>query len=94
MPSALPQPLPAPATPGQLEALAADLRAAGLAPLRSSGELDQLAADGRLSISLRAGIPTDWRIKRVEHRLGAQGYTTQVECERFAASPAPITQSE
>ncbi len=46
LPSALPQPLPAPATPVQLEALAADLRAAGLEPLRSSGELDQLAADG------------------------------------------------
>ena len=46
LPSALPQPLPAPATPAQLEALAADLRAAGLEPLRSSGELDQLAADG------------------------------------------------
>jgi hypothetical protein len=46
LPSALPQPLPAPAEAAQLEALAADLRAAGLMPLRSSGELDQLAADG------------------------------------------------
>ena len=46
LPSALPQPLPATATPEQCEALAADLRAAGLQPLRSSGELDQLAADG------------------------------------------------
>lgn len=45
LPSVLPQPLPAPATAQQLEALAADLRSAGLAPLRSSGELDQLAAD-------------------------------------------------
>jgi len=65
---------------------------------RGQGELSfslpgdpRLAAEGRLSISLRPGIPTDWRIKRVEHRLGAQGYTTQVECERFTASPVPVT---
>lgn len=65
---------------------------------RGQGELSfslsgdpRLAAEGRLSITLRPGIPTDWRIKRVEHRLGAQGYTTQVECERFTASPAPVT---
>ena len=51
-------------------------------------------AEGRLSINLRPGIPTDWRIKRVEHRLGAQGYTTQVECERFTAAPVPITATE
>ena len=65
---------------------------------RGQGELSfslpgdpRLAAEGRLSINLRPGIPTDWRIKRVEHRLGAQGYTTQVECERFTASPVPVT---
>lgn len=65
---------------------------------RGQGELSfslpgdpRLAAEGRLSISLRPGIPLEWRIKRVEHRLSAQGYTTQVECERFAASPAPVT---
>jgi phage protein D len=65
---------------------------------RGQGELSfslpsdpRLAAEGRLSIALRPGIPTDWRIKRVEHRLGAQGYTTQVECERFTASPVPVT---
>ena len=45
LPSSLPHPLPAPAQAEQLEALAADLRAAGLMPLRSSGELEQLAAD-------------------------------------------------
>ena len=45
LPSSLPQPLPAPASPEQLEALTADLRAAGVMPLRSSGELEQLAAD-------------------------------------------------
>ena len=68
---------------------------------RGQGELSfslpgdpRLAAEGRLSINLRPGIPTDWRIKRVEHRLGSQGYTTQVECERFTAAPVPITQSE
>jgi len=65
---------------------------------RGQGELSfslpgdpRLAAEGRLSLSLRPGIPTDWRIKRVEHSLGAQGYTTQVECERFTASPVPVT---
>lgn len=65
---------------------------------RGQGELSfslpgepRLASEGRLSIYLRPGIPTDWRIKRVEHRLGAQGYTTQVECERFTASPVPVT---
>ena len=68
---------------------------------RGQGELSfslpgdpRLAAEGRLSISLRPGIPTDWRIKRVEHRLGSQGYTTQVECERFTAAPVPITAIE
>ena len=45
LPDQLPQPLPAPATAAQLEALAADLRAAGLQPLRSSGELESLSAD-------------------------------------------------
>ena len=65
---------------------------------RGQGELSfslpgdpRLAVEGRLSISLRPGIPTEWRIKRVEHRLGAQGYTTQVECERFTASPVPVS---
>ena len=68
---------------------------------RSQGELSfslpgdpRLAAEGRLSLALRPGIPTDWRIKRVEHRLGAQGYTTQVECELFTAAPVPITATE
>ncbi|MFM7653157.1 MAG: FAD-binding oxidoreductase, partial [Vulcanococcus sp.] len=45
LPTGLPAPLPAPATAEQLEALARDLRAAGLTPLRSAGELDGLAAD-------------------------------------------------
>ncbi|WP_250544527.1 FAD-binding oxidoreductase [Synechococcus sp. LA31] len=45
LPTALPQPMPAAASPEQLEQLTADLRAAGLMPLRSRGELDQLAAD-------------------------------------------------
>lgn len=65
---------------------------------RGQGELSfslpgdpRLTAEGRLSLSLRPGIPTDWRIKRVEHRLGSQGYTTQVECERFVIAPEPLT---
>ena len=46
LPQALPGPLPAAADPAQLEALAADLRAAGLEPLRGAGALAGLAADG------------------------------------------------
>ena len=46
LPQALPGPLPAVADPAQLEALAADLRAAGLEPLRGAGALAGLAADG------------------------------------------------
>ena len=68
---------------------------------RGQGELSfslpgdpRLAAEGRLSIALRPGIPTNWRIKRVEHRLGGQGYTTQVECERSAPNPESITSSD
>ena len=45
LPTGLPGPLPAAATPEQLEALAGDLRAAGLEPLRSSGELEGLSSD-------------------------------------------------
>ena len=46
LPEALPGPLPAPADPQRLEALADDLRAQGVAVLRSPGELAGLAADG------------------------------------------------
>ena len=65
---------------------------------RGQGELSfslpgdpRLAAEGRLSIHLRPGIPTDWRIKRVEHRLGPQGYVSQVECERLSPHPESVT---
>ena len=65
---------------------------------RAQGELSfslagdpRLAAEGSLWLSLRAEIPTDWRIKRVEHRLSNQGYTTHVECERFVIAPEPLT---
>ena len=65
---------------------------------RGQGELSfglpgdpRLAAEGRLWLSLRAGAPTDWRIKRVEHRLSNQGYTTHIECERFVIAPEPLT---
>lgn len=68
---------------------------------RGQGELSfslpgdpRLAAEGRISIALRPGIPLEWRIKRVEHRLGGQGYTCQVDCERFTATPEPITHNE
>ena len=42
-----------------------------------------IAAESRLVVDLRPGIPTEWRIKHVEHRLGTNGYTCQVECEKF-----------
>jgi hypothetical protein len=45
LPTALPQPLRPPASEGQLEALAADLLAAGLAPLCQSAQLEALSAD-------------------------------------------------
>jgi len=45
LPAALPQPLPPPASPAQLEALAADLRAAGLQPLQAAEQLEALSAD-------------------------------------------------
>ena len=68
---------------------------------RGQGELSfslagdpRLAAEGRLYIHLRSGIPDDWRIKRVEHRFGNQGYTTQIECERFTAAPASVISSD
>lgn len=85
-----------------VHATEADAKAAATTKLRrgerSQGELSfslpgdpRLAAEGKLSIALRTGIPTDWRIKRVEHRLGSQGYTTQVECERSAAHPEAVS---
>jgi len=45
LPTALPGPLPAPASSEQLEAISRDLLAAGLEPLRSAGELESLSAD-------------------------------------------------
>lgn len=56
---------------------------------RQQGELSltlpgdaRLAAEVRLRGSLRPGIPTDWIVARAEHRLSAQGYVTQLECQR------------
>lgn len=45
LPAALPQPLPPPASSQQLEALAADLLAAGLQPLRHPSELEAFSSD-------------------------------------------------
>ena len=45
LPTALPGPLPDPATAAQLEALRSDLLSAGLAPLSSSAELEAFSAD-------------------------------------------------
>lgn len=83
----------------------AEARAAAAAR-KSSGERGQgelslslpgdprLAAEGRLTIDLRPGIPMDWRIKRAEHRISAQGYTMQVECERSSPAPADPSRNE
>jgi uncharacterized protein len=44
----------------------------------------QLAAECRLSLpDLRPGLPTDWCITKVEHKLSGGGYACHVECERF-----------
>jgi phage protein D len=44
----------------------------------------RLAAEGRVSLTLRDQIPTDWRITRAEHRISARGWTTSCECEMFS----------
>ncbi len=44
----------------------------------------RLAAECHLRLpNLRPGLPTDWRITKVEHKLSGGGYVCQVECERF-----------
>jgi uncharacterized protein len=44
----------------------------------------RLAAECHLSLpDLRPGLPTDWRITKVEHKLSGGGYVCHVECERF-----------
>lgn len=54
---------------------------------RQQGELSlalpgdaRIVAECRLSILLRPGMPADWVVSRAEHRLGPQGYATQLEC--------------
>lgn len=41
-----------------------------------------LMAGGILTLSLRSGIPSRWRMTRIEHRLNNAGYVSRVECER------------
>jgi phage protein D len=43
----------------------------------------RLAAECRLHIVLRPGLTTDWRVTKVEQRLNASGFTTQVDAEIF-----------
>lgn len=50
-----------------------------------------IAAECRLHIALRPGLATDWRITKVEHRLGNSGYTTQVEAELFLKNQEKVT---
>lgn len=63
---------------------------------RSQGELSfslpgdtRLSAEGKLMLFVRPGVPAEWRIKRVVHRISTQGFTTQVDCERANAPAAP-----
>lgn len=50
-----------------------------------------LAAECRLHIAPRPGMPTNWRIKKVEHTLSNSGYTTQVEAELFLENQEKVT---
>ena len=50
----------------------------------------RLAAEGRVSLSLREHIPTDWRITRAEHRISARGWSTSCECELFTEDLEPV----
>jgi len=54
----------------------------------------KIAAESKLSIRLRPGLPSVWRIKRVEHRINANGYTTHVECEQFEEAQEDATPDE
>ena len=62
---------------------------------------------GEIATSAFAGLITFWLCEAAQFNplvtaalvgisghMGSQGYTTQVECERFTASPVPITASE
>lgn len=42
----------------------------------------ELSAEGQLSVSgFRDGVNGDWNITKVEHDLGASGYSCHIECE-------------
>ncbi|MCX8016381.1 MAG: contractile injection system protein, VgrG/Pvc8 family [Rhodocyclaceae bacterium] len=43
----------------------------------------RIVAESRLRLALRPGIPQTWIVARAEHRIGAQGYTTQLECSVY-----------
>ncbi|MEA1052674.1 hypothetical protein U5801_23100 [Lamprobacter modestohalophilus] len=43
----------------------------------------RLMAEGRITVTLRDQIPSDWRITRAEHRINAGGWTTSCECELY-----------
>ena len=43
----------------------------------------RLAAECRLHILPRPGLASDWRITKVEHRLNASGFITQVDAEMY-----------
>jgi phage protein D len=50
-----------------------------------------MAAECRLHIVLRPGLPTDWRITKAEHRLSNSGYTTQADAEIFLQQQEKVT---
>lgn len=56
-------------------------RAQGELELMLSGD-PRIVAQTPIVIDLRPGIPTKWIVQRAEHRLGREGYTTQLACER------------
>lgn len=67
---------------------------------RSEGSLSltlpgdtRLAAECKLVLPLRQGLPTEWRIKKVEHTLGSRGFVSTVEAERFVANQLKVTAS-
>lgn len=48
-------------------------------------------AEQKLILSgFRPGIPTDWRVKSVEHKLDNSGYSCSIEAELFSAGQADV----
>lgn len=51
----------------------------------------QAAAEQKLVLAgFRPGIPTEWRVESVTHKLDRSGYTTNLEAELFQAGQADV----